>query len=159
MASLAEDRSRVVATMPDSVSRPRPSIRAALERQVVIWLSSICPDSRPHLVPLWFVWDGASILAFSKPKSQKVRNLRHSPRVMVGVGEPGIDFDVELVEALAELEPHPTRHVLPDAFATKYGRQMARLGSTPDRFAEVYSQPIRIRPTRWLDWGGSRIGN
>lgn len=96
----------------ETVSAPRGSIVVALERQAVVWLSSIRPDGRPHIVPLWFLWDGESILVFSKPHAQKVRNLRADPRVMVAVGEPGVEFDVELIEAIAELAQVPTRRLL-----------------------------------------------
>jgi PPOX class probable F420-dependent enzyme len=137
-----------------TVNGPRPSIADALEHQDVVWLSSTRPDGRPHLVPLWFLWDGESILVFSKPDAQKVRNLQVDPRVMVAVGEPGLDFDVELIEAVAEVVPAPTCQELPDSFARKYGARVARGGITCDRYAAVYSQPIRIRPSRWLDWGG-----
>jgi hypothetical protein len=26
-----------------------------------IWISTTRPDGRPHAVPVWFVWDGASL--------------------------------------------------------------------------------------------------
>lgn len=133
---------------------PRASIRDALQCQDVVWLSSTRPDGGPHVVPLWFLWDGESILVFSKPHAQKIRNLRADPRVMVAVGEPSAAFDVELIEAVAEVVPLPTRDVLPDSFARKYGERVARGGITCDRYADVYSQPIRIRPRRWLGWGG-----
>jgi hypothetical protein len=74
---------------------------------------------------------------------------------MVAVGEPGHDFDVELVEAVADLIPVRTRCVLPDTFARKYGKRLADDGVTCKSYAEVYTQPIQIRPTRWLGWGGS----
>jgi hypothetical protein len=74
---------------------------------------------------------------------------------MVAVGDPDLDFDVELVEAIAEVGALPTDPAVPDAFATKYSRIAARAGLTMERFAGVYPQPIWIRPTRWLEWGGA----
>ena len=133
---------------------PRPSIAIALEREQVIWLSSVCPDGRPHLVPIWFLWDGDSIVVFSKPDAQKVRNIRAEPRVMVAIGQPGFDFDVELVDGVAELPGGPIARHLSDALAGKYAGLVDGAGITVDRFAAIYSQPIRIRPTRWLGWGG-----
>jgi PPOX class probable F420-dependent enzyme len=120
----------------------------------VIWLSSIRPDRRPHLLPVWFSWDGRSILVFSKPHAQKVRNLRVDPRVMVAIGQPGLDFDVELVEATAELCATLPSEPVPAPFVAKYAASMAQAGITADKFRSVYSQPIRIKPERWLDWGG-----
>jgi hypothetical protein len=34
-------------------------IDARLRHEPIIWLSSVRPDGRPHLVPIWFLWDGA----------------------------------------------------------------------------------------------------
>ena len=75
---------------------------------------------------------------------------------MVAIGKPDPDFDVELVEGEAELAPSPMEDDLADRFARKYASQFARAGTTGERFAAIYSQPIRIRPTRWLGWGGQR---
>lgn len=137
-----------------TMDRPRPSIVASLHAEDVVWLSSTRPDGGPHLVPIWFLWDGESILVFSKPNAQKVRNLRADPRVMVAVGEPEAAFDVELIEAVAEVLPQPTKAILPSSFASKYRDHATRTGLSFDHFAATYSQPIRIRPTRWLGWGG-----
>lgn len=132
---------------------PRPSISAALEREAVVWLSTIRPDGAPHLVPMWFVWDGRAVQARSKPNAQKVQNLRANPRAMVAIGRPGPSFDVELFEALAEL-PVPT-DALPRRFASKYEDLAGQAGVTMDRFGAIYCQPIVLHPTRWLGWGGA----
>jgi PPOX class probable F420-dependent enzyme len=133
-------------------ARPRPSIAAALEREAVVWLSTIRPDGAPHLVPLWFVWDGRAIQARSKPDAQKVQNLRANPRAMVAIGQPGASFDVELFEALAEL-PGQTE-ALPGQFASKYDDLASAADVAMDQFGAIYCQPIVLRPTRWLGWGG-----
>jgi hypothetical protein len=73
----------------------RASTEIALHRDPVLWLSSVCPDGRPHVVPLWFAWDGEWIVAFSKPNARKLRNLRGDPRAMLAIGTPGLDFEVE----------------------------------------------------------------
>jgi PPOX class probable F420-dependent enzyme len=132
----------------------RPSLEAALRRDRVLWLSSVSNDGHPHLVPLWFVWDGDRIVAFSKPNARKVRNLRTDPRTMLAVGTPGVDFAVELIEARAELPESRAAEIMPRGFAAKYRRLLKRAGLSAQRFAEVYSQPIVLRPTRFLGYGG-----
>ena len=133
---------------------PRSSIDVALERDDVVWVSSIRPDGRPHVVPVWFIWDDGSIVVFSKPSAQKVRNFRRDPRAMVAVGAPTPGFDIELIEADADLSPGPTDETARGRFAAKYETALARAATTVEEFAAVYSQSIRLRPTRWLGWGG-----
>jgi hypothetical protein len=73
---------------------------------------------------------------------------------MVGVGAAGPHFDVELIEADAELPAATAGEVMPTAFATKYRVLMPRADLSIQRFAEVYSQPIVLRPIRFVGYGG-----
>jgi PPOX class probable F420-dependent enzyme len=132
----------------------RPHVEAALRDDPVVWLSSVQADGRPHLVPVWFHWDGERIVAFSKPHARKVDNLRGQPHVMLAVGTPGPDFEVELIEATAELPEEPAESLIPVGFGAKYRELLRRAGLTVQRYAEVYSQPIVLRPTRFLGYGG-----
>jgi PPOX class probable F420-dependent enzyme len=145
----------MTATAQDHDITPlRPTADAALRDDPVVWLSSVQADGRPHLVPVWFHWDGERIIAFSKPHARKVENLRGRPRVMLAVGTPGPDFEVELIEAEAELPDTPAADVMPQGFGAKYRELLRRAGLSVQRFAEVYSQPIVLKPTRFVGYGG-----
>lgn len=138
----------------DTVRMATPAL-TALRDDPVVWLSSVQRDGRPHLVPVWFHWDGERIVAFSKPHARKVDNLREDPRVMLAVGMPGPAFEVELIEATADLPEQPAAEVMPEGFEAKYRELLRRAGLSVQRFAEVYSQPIVIKPIRFLGYGGS----
>jgi PPOX class probable F420-dependent enzyme len=115
-----------------------------LRAEPIIWLSTVRPDGRPHLVPVWFLWDGAAILIFSKPAAQKVRNLRHSSHVMLALDTADEGEDVVLLEGRAELlGDGAPRSTLP-AYAEKYAALMARLGITAESMAAEYTQAIRV---------------
>lgn len=144
---------RSTATTP-ATSLDRSTADTALRDDTVVWMSSIQRDGRPHLVPVWFHWDGEQIVAFSKPHARKVDNLRDEPRVMLAVGTPGPEFEVELIEATAELPDRPAAEIMPEGFGAKYRELLRRAGLTVQHFAEVYSQPIVLRPTRFLGYGG-----
>lgn len=151
----------VEASPQPTAPRPacRPEIDEALRRDPVVWLSSVRKDGRPHLVPVWFTWDGERIVAFSKPHARKIANLRDHPEVMLAVGTPGPEFAVELIEAAAELPDEPASALMPESFHEKYRELLRRAGMTLQRFAEIYSQPIVIRPRRFLEYGGSPAGS
>ena len=51
----------------------RPAAERALHRDRVVWLGSVQDDGSPHLVPVWFHWDGEQIVAFSKPNARGFR--------------------------------------------------------------------------------------
>jgi len=136
---------------------PANRIDRLLRTEPVLWLSSVRPDGRPHLVPIWFSWDGRDILVASKPDAQKIRNLRANPTVMLALGEAEDDFDVGLLEGRAELLDSPSSAVLPPWHLDKYPAQMAAIGLSHDEFLATYSQVIRITPTRFLPWHGRTV--
>ncbi len=164
----------MIATVPVTapLERPngavRPPATAALLRSLVrlhdllanariVWLSTTRPDGRPHVVPTWFDWDGEVITVFTRPDAQKVRNVRHEPRVMLAIGRADPIFEVELLEGEAEVVDAPAarlRAVRPSSrFAAKYADSFAETGRTVDAFAAEFPNALRIRPTRLLDWG------
>jgi PPOX class probable F420-dependent enzyme len=125
-----------------------------LEREPVVWLSTVRPDGAPHLVPIWFTWDGEALLIFSKPDAQKVRNLRANPSVMLALGDVDDDFDVGLIEGRAEFVDLRGSGAVPAAHLEKYADRLAALGLSAADYAETYSQAIRIVPIDFLDWHG-----
>lgn len=125
-----------------------------LEREPIVWLSTVRPDGNPHLVPIWFSWDGESILIFSKPDAQKVRNLRAHPTVMLALGDADADFDIGLLKGTAELSATPAPEALTPEHLAKYAAQMAAIGLDAETYAATYSQVIRIVPDEYLGWHG-----
>ena len=134
--------------MLDLIDSKGVHIDRRLRAEPIIWLSSVRPDGRPHLVPVWFLWDGAAILIFSKPAAQKVRNLRHSPQVMLALDSADEGEDVVLLEGRAELlGDDAPRSTLPE-YAKKYAALMARINITAESMADEFTQAIRVTVER-----------
>jgi PPOX class probable F420-dependent enzyme len=121
-----------------------------LEDERVVWLSTVGEDGCPHLVPTWFWWDGEDLLLWSKPNAVKVRNVRANPRLMIAVGHPDEDFAVGLIEATAALDDAP----VPDAFFAKYAADLGEAALDPDGYRALYTQAVRVTPTRFVPWHG-----
>jgi PPOX class probable F420-dependent enzyme len=66
-----------------------------LEREHNIWLATVRPDGRPHLVPIWFVVDEGCWYICTAPESVKARNLQANPRVVVALEDGDNPFVVE----------------------------------------------------------------
>lgn len=134
--------------------QPTPRIDRFLRTEEVLWLSVVKADGMPHLVPIWFSWDGESILLVSKPDAVKIDAIRAEPRVMLALGDAEEDFDVALIEGIAELPDLPVATFLPERHWTKYAADLAGIGLTREEYLRTYSQPVRIRPSRFLGWHG-----
>jgi PPOX class probable F420-dependent enzyme len=121
-----------------------------LRTELVIWLCTIRPDGRPHLVPVWFAWDGETVTLFSQPGNQKLRNIEHNPNVTLALDTRDEGFDVVEIEGHADLLNDPLVTPEMPAYADKY-RELAarRLGISMDVYAQQVSQAIRVTPTRF----------
>ena len=132
------------------LSRERDAhIDRRLRAEPIIWLSTARPDGRPHLVPVWFLWDGRTILIFSEPGAQKVRNLQHSRYVVLALDTADEGEDVVIVEGEATLLQDGTVDSTLPAYAEKYARLMARIGTSPSIMASRYTQAIQVSPARF----------
>lgn len=121
-----------------------------LRRELMMWLSTVRPDGRPHLVPVWFLWDGETILIFSQPNQQKLRNLQHNPNVVVALDTAEQGDDVVMIEGKAELLDDPKVSAALPAYAEKYRGRLALYGWSGESMAQEYSQAIRITPTKFF---------
>lgn len=145
----------LMSQMPsDHVGERHIAIESRLQTEQTVWLSTMRPDGHPHVVPAWFTWDGAVIDVFSKPNAQKVRNVRQHSAVMLAVGQPTVEWDVELVEGTASVLDRPTAEVVHPRLFEKYAELMERAKLDRATFVGTYSQPVRITPTRFIGYGG-----
>ena len=123
-----------------------------LHSDKIIWLTTVRSDGRPHTVPVWFLLDGESILIFSQPNTQKIRNLRDNPNVTLALDDSDDGDDVVVMEGKAELLKEKASELNPPGYFTKYSSSIEGMGETPERLAQSYSQPIRITPTKFIAW-------
>ena len=133
------------------MSDPRQAHTAErLRVDEILWLASVRPDGRPHLVPVWFLWEGETILLFSKPENQKIRNLRQNPAVSVSLDNSDHGDDATVLEGIAAVIEDPeVTTALPD-YASKYAASLTDMGTTAESMAREYSQAIRITITRQI---------
>lgn len=95
---------------------------------------------------------GESFLIYSQPNRQKLRNIAGNPRVALNLNSSDYGADVVRVEGEAEiLEDFPPATGVSE-YLEKYREGIARIGLDPESFARSYSEPIRVRPTRWQTW-------
>lgn len=50
-----------------------------------VWVATVRPDGRPHLVPIWFVVDDGHWYICTAPDSVKARNLQANPQIALAL--------------------------------------------------------------------------
>ncbi|MFC4007278.1 pyridoxamine 5'-phosphate oxidase family protein [Nonomuraea purpurea] len=115
-----------------------------LRNDVDAWVATADEGGgEPYLVPLSFLWDGATLLMATASASPTARNLLATRRVRVGIG---LVRDVVLIEGTAEATPATE---IPaetgEAFAEKTGFD-PRKSSGPYHYFRL--TPVRVQAWR-----------
>lgn len=127
-------------------------VDARLREEQVAWLVTVAPDGTPVPTPVWWWWDGKTILVYSQPDKPKLRHISQNPRVAFALRTDEDGGLLAIVTGRAAVdESAPTADALAP-YVDKYRAAIGRLGATPEQFASEYSVPIRITPTRLRAW-------
>ncbi len=127
-------------------------VEQRLWNEQILWIASVRPEGRPHLVPVWYLWDGEAFYIFSQSKAQKIANLRRNPRVTLALNTSPEGEEVAIIEGQAKLLPRPEWPDILQAYQDKYGDQIKAFGWTMETMAADYSLLIRVTPHKLLAW-------
>lgn len=108
---------------PGAKALPWSDALRHLQEAEVLWLSTVTPEGRPHVVPLIAVWvDGA--LFFSTGKDErKAKNLRTNTHVTIATGSNALTEGLDIViegEAAVVSGAAKVRRIA-KAYVAKYG--------------------------------------
>lgn len=120
---------------------PSEELAAKLENQQNIWFSSVRPDGRPHLAPVWFVWHEGKIYIGTDPKSVKSSNIRQNDRVALALEDGTHPL---ICEGIARPLATPWPEALLAAFFKKYEWDLNK--------ETQYNLVLEITPEKWLSW-------
>jgi PPOX class probable F420-dependent enzyme len=120
-----------------------------LRRDRIGWLVTVGADGTPQPNPVWFVWDGATVLIYSAADQAKLKHIERNPQVALHLDSRSSGDDIVIVVGEAAIDAaappvHENR-----AYVTKYRKEMLRLElGTPAEMAATYHVPIRIVPLK-----------
>ena len=123
-----------------------------LQDEQVIWLTTVRPDGIPQPNPVWFLWDGETILIYSQPGAKKVSHIRQNPRVALNFNTEESGDDVVVITGVARIDPDALPVNRNAAYLKKYTQGIFDTNSTPDRMSQDYSTIIRVTPRHLRGW-------
>jgi nitroimidazol reductase NimA-like FMN-containing flavoprotein (pyridoxamine 5'-phosphate oxidase superfamily) len=95
--------------------------RELLEKASIYWLSTVRPDGRPHVTPLFAVWLDGAIYFSTGPSERKAKNLAGNLHCAVTTGCNVIEGVDVIVEGEAEkVSDDATLRAVAGLFASKY---------------------------------------
>src|SRR3954453_14702694 len=109
-----------------------------LTDEIVVWLTSVSPRGAPLPMPVWFLWDGDdSVVMYSQPGA-RVRNHESNPHVTLNFAGDGGGGDIVVLSGTATLDRDGPGPDGASSYVTKYREHIARIGHTPESFANRY---------------------
>jgi PPOX class probable F420-dependent enzyme len=98
-------------------------------------LATVSQDGRPHVVPVWFVLDGETIVFNTSADSVKAKHMARDPRVAFCVDDQQPPFSYVMIQGTVETSPNPPEMLewatriaaryMGDALAEQYGKRKA----------------------------------
>jgi PPOX class probable F420-dependent enzyme len=121
------------------------------------WVASVWPDGRPHVMPVWGMWDDSTLWFSSSAGSRKSKNLRADPRCVITTEEAS---DPVVIEGTARpaSDPAVLQRVI-DLMNAKYATHIelsfldpavnTTFGVRPRRVFGMRDADFTGSPTRW----------
>ena len=141
----------------DPATEAGARVTERLRDDVVAWLVTVAADGTPVPTPIWFVWDGETILLYSQPDKPKLRHIAANARVAVALRTDVHGDIITVVTGAASVDPSAPAADAVRAYVEKYDSLIRGLGYDPAGFAAEYSVPIRIVPTRVRHWESESV--
>ena len=119
-----------------------------LAEDQIVWLTSVGADGTPQPNPVWFLWDGATLLIYSRPEAARLRHIVRDPRVSLNLNSDADGDDIVVITGMAAVAPDEPSASESAAFIEKYRTGIANLGMNPESFAAAYSVALRVTPEK-----------
>lgn len=129
------------------------AVQEHLQKQYVIWLTTIDSSLTPQPRPVWYIWQNDSFLIFSQPGAHKVAHITKQPKVALhfNTDDTGDHHVIVFTGEASILPGHVPAHEVP-MYLEKYREGIAALNMTPQEFSREYSTAIEIHPTEVRGW-------
>jgi PPOX class probable F420-dependent enzyme len=123
-------------------------VKQRLEEELIIWLTTVGGDGTPQPRPVWFLWDGETILVYSRPNTAKLRHIASNSHVALHFDGDGVGGDIVVLTGEAIITAGASPADENEIYLEKYARGLVRINQTAAQFGKNYSVAIRVRPWR-----------
>ncbi len=117
-----------------------------LQREKIIWLTTVDAGQTPQPRPVWFHWDGQTVLIFSERNKAKLRHIPRNPRVALSFNTDDDGDNVGVLIGRAAILPEPPAATRIQAYLRKYRQEIKDLDMTVPQFTASFVVPIMVTP-------------
>src|SRR6266511_2172785 len=117
--------------MFDLTNRFGRHVNRRLRREKIIWLTTVDSHATPQPRPVWFHWDGETVMIFSEKDKAKLRHIAHNCRVALNFNTDDDGSDVAVIVGDARILGDPTPSNRIKAYLRKYNQGIKARKSLP----------------------------
>jgi nitroimidazol reductase NimA-like FMN-containing flavoprotein (pyridoxamine 5'-phosphate oxidase superfamily) len=128
-----------------------------LSQPLIARLATADLNNQPHVVPVWFGWDGEYLWISSFSNTRKIKDLQQNPKVSVAIDVSGDDGKTQAVimEGQAELVVEP-RDFLRKQFQWIYtlylGEEGVKAKDPQEWIEDSHNLLIKLSPEQVYVW-------
>lgn len=138
----------------------RSEIDSFLAAQHTCRVGTVSGNGQPHVTPLWFAWDGASVWLYSIVDSQRWADIARDPRVSVMIDDGHRYAELRGVEIVGSAQTigDVPRTATPDARLSQPERLFAeKYFDSADFVSDGRHAWLRVIPERLRSWDFRKI--
>jgi PPOX class probable F420-dependent enzyme len=124
-----------------------PAVEEFLKRPNIAALSTLRKDGRPHVVPVWYDYDGREFTISTYRETQKVKNVSRKGYAALSIYTGDLPYLQVSVEGLARIGG-PIDNVWRERVAVRYLGEAAGRAYVRDT-SEVDNVALHVRPIKW----------
>jgi Predicted flavin-nucleotide-binding protein len=129
-----------------------------LQQPLIARIATADPSATPHVVPVWYGWDGQTLWISSFKNTRKIGELEKNPAIAVSIDTAAADGSTRAVifEGQAKLirEPRELVHKQSLWIYTRYlGTEGAQAPEPQSWIVDPLNQLITLTPERVYLWG------
>ncbi len=136
----------------------KPWVKTLLSEQVLARMATCNPKTlQPHVVPVWFEWDGQCLWISAFSSTRKIKDLKKNPMisVLIDTDRPGEPAHAVLLEGKAELITDPA--VVQERSRSIYTLYMGAEGvldpAPQSWIVDPENTIIKLSPSQAYAWG------
>jgi hypothetical protein len=146
----------------NAVIMSRDEIEQVFAQPLIARIATIGEDAYPHVVPVWFWWDGQAMYIETGIDFQKARNLRANPKcaVIIDATQGGLRFWGIFMRGEVILITEPVELVM-DIVNKIYLKYLGKEGiqaPTPQKMINSEHVIIKFLPEKIITWNHTHGG-
>jgi PPOX class probable F420-dependent enzyme len=119
-----------------------------LRNEQIIWLTTVTARGKPQPRPVWFIWDGYSIVIYTEQTSWKVAHLAVNPQVSLNFNSDEYGGDIHVLSGEAGIDSSAplVKDNLP--YISKYTEGISAINMDIESFSKRFDIALRVQVNR-----------